>query len=458
MTTPVRRRLPPPTRGAAALVVVMVLFFILSLVAAYSSRNLIFEQRTSANYYRATKAFEAAEAGLEWALAQLNGGRIDSACVTPSPADPTASTFRERYLEIDPATGVIGVRPQAGDGPGPRLIRAACVRGAADWECSCPSDGSAPALAAPAGVIATSTFLVSFEEVGARPGLVRVVAQGCSNFDATCLIGAPSGADANAEVSALVALAPALTQAPLASLTVRGELVPDNAQFLATHPDAVAVNSGGSAHDPDIVMPPGTPSFDVGARLRLVSDNDLTLAAITPEGGLGAGERMFLGLFGVAPAAYRLQPAVIRVSCTDNCAAVLGAAAAANPGRVLWVDGDLSLGAADDLTLGSPGAPVVLVIDGNLQLASGSRAAMHGLMHLRGGSLLADAGADVTFIGAVVAEGEDGGVNDGLLTIQGEPRFVYDIDLVQHAQDLVARRALDFGSFARVPGSWRDFR
>ena len=66
-----------PQRGAAALVVVMMLFFIMSLVAAYASRNLIFEQRTSANNYRSTQAFEAAEAGLEWAIAMLNGGRID---------------------------------------------------------------------------------------------------------------------------------------------------------------------------------------------------------------------------------------------------------------------------------------------------------------------------------------------------------------------------------------------
>ena len=51
-------------RGAATLVVVMVLFFIISMVAAYTSRNLIFEQRTSANQYRSTQAQEAAEAGL----------------------------------------------------------------------------------------------------------------------------------------------------------------------------------------------------------------------------------------------------------------------------------------------------------------------------------------------------------------------------------------------------------
>jgi hypothetical protein len=34
----------------------MLLFFIISMVAAYTSRNLIFEQRTSANQYRSTQA------------------------------------------------------------------------------------------------------------------------------------------------------------------------------------------------------------------------------------------------------------------------------------------------------------------------------------------------------------------------------------------------------------------
>ena len=48
-----------PTRGAATLIVVMLLFFIMSMVAAYTSRNLIFEQRTSANQYRSSQAFEA---------------------------------------------------------------------------------------------------------------------------------------------------------------------------------------------------------------------------------------------------------------------------------------------------------------------------------------------------------------------------------------------------------------
>ena len=59
-------------RGAASLVVAMILLFGMTMVAFYANRGLLFEQRTSANQYRATSAFEVAEAGLEWATARLN--------------------------------------------------------------------------------------------------------------------------------------------------------------------------------------------------------------------------------------------------------------------------------------------------------------------------------------------------------------------------------------------------
>ena len=92
----VARGASPWTRqsGAASLIVVMILFFILSLVAAYTNRSLIFEQRTASNQYRSTQALEAAEAGVEWALAMLNSGRITATCApSVTVADPS---FRQR--------------------------------------------------------------------------------------------------------------------------------------------------------------------------------------------------------------------------------------------------------------------------------------------------------------------------------------------------------------------------
>jgi Tfp pilus assembly protein PilX len=65
----------PRQQGAAALAVTLVLLFITTLVAAYAHRNHLFELSASTNQYRATQAFEAAEAGLEWTIALLNDPR-----------------------------------------------------------------------------------------------------------------------------------------------------------------------------------------------------------------------------------------------------------------------------------------------------------------------------------------------------------------------------------------------
>src|SRR5690242_1966024 len=127
---------PCPTRsqrGAAALVVTMLLLFAMVLVAVFANRQLMFEQRSAANQVRSTLAFEAAEAGLEWAVAQLNTNRrIDATC-QPS-ADPAAASFRSRYLAIARGTGLI--TPTTWNQAGTAIaLQAACVRAGDGWTC-----------------------------------------------------------------------------------------------------------------------------------------------------------------------------------------------------------------------------------------------------------------------------------------------------------------------------------
>jgi Tfp pilus assembly protein PilX len=110
----------------------MVLFLIVSMVAAYASRNLIFEQRTSANQYMSTQAMEAAEAGIEWAISMLNHGRIDASCVSSTVL--TNTTFRERSLNIAAADGRI-TRVEADGVP----AQATCVWNGNAWDCACPT-------------------------------------------------------------------------------------------------------------------------------------------------------------------------------------------------------------------------------------------------------------------------------------------------------------------------------
>lgn len=439
-------------QGAAALVVVMMLFFIMSLVAAYASRTLIFEQRTSANNYRSTQAFDAAEAGLEWAIAMLNGGRIDAAC--NASADSTHNSFRERYLDMG-ADGRLTARAWLDAGEEARLLPS-CVLGSSGWNCSCPNAGD-PSLSAPANSATAPTFRVHFEALGGEPSLIRVFSKGCKGFGSQCFSGAASAADAEAEVIAVLGLAPALTQTPTAAITVRGALDAPNADFVNPDTTGIAVNAGGLANAPRVTGPAGMSAASVQS--TLVVAEDPSLSGVTPAGGMSPGEMMFLATFGMPPAAFRVQPAVVRLSCGDDCATALQDAAARFPGRMIWIDGDLNLGASTVLDLGSAAAPLLLVVNGNVNWAAGSNVLVHGLLYVRGASW-SSVGAAATVVGAVIAEGDAsiGPPDEGRFTITGEPRFVFDAAIVDHLKKVQARRVFDFGSFARMPGSWRDFR
>lgn len=440
-------------RGAAALVVVMILFFIISLVAAYASRNLIFEQRTSANNYRSTQSFDAAEAGLEWAIAMLNGGRIDSTCV--SSADPANNSFRDRYLRIIDDAGRLDARRWMNGGTEAALLPN-CVRDGSSWSCSCPTSGN-PVLAAPAGTAGTPAFRVEFSAVASQPHLVRVFVRGCSNWGTPCIDSASNRSEANAEVNALVGLAPALTQTPVAAITVRGPLDAPDAVFVNPDRVGLAVNAGGAVAVPPVAGPPGMPSAQ--AQSALVVADDVSLSGLPTAGALSKGEMMFLAGFGMPPSAFRVQAAVRRIVCGDDCAVALQDAAARFPGHVLWIDGDLNLGAGSALDLGSSAQPALVVVDGNVDLTAGASMVLRGVLWVRGASWTS-AGAAATVIGAAVAEGDAavGPPDEGRFTITGTPRFVFDAATMDHLKKAQARSVFDFASFTRLPGSWRDFR
>src|SRR5512144_72588 len=97
--------------GGVTLFVVIVMAIAMLATILFTNRTLVFEQRASANQYRATIALEAAEAGLEWGTAMLNKGvKIDASCANSTVT--TDTRFFERYLTIDPTSGAL--TPKAG--------------------------------------------------------------------------------------------------------------------------------------------------------------------------------------------------------------------------------------------------------------------------------------------------------------------------------------------------------
>jgi len=443
--TPAPRR-PPAPRGAASLIVVMLLFFLMALVAVYTSRNMIFEQRTSANQYRSSQAFEAAEAGLNWALAQLNGGRIDTACLHTT--DTTQTSFRARYIDTIDALGNVTLKDWTTPAGTNAALMPSCIFDpqANIWRCDCPN-AAAPTLPSVTAAGAKPIFRVRFEYLSAAPNtrrdVIRIVSAGCSRADPACLAEIPSAppGDAMAIVSALVTLRSGLSTVPGAALTALGNVSGGAGPLRLTNLDpatqGTTVLSGGDvtgtvAHS----SLPGTPAEEsVGARdTRLI--------------GFASGARMFGALFGMAPATYSDQPGAVRLDCAAGCNSVtVNAAAAQSPGKMIWISGDLnmngSIGAAP--TPGSlaaselaAGRPVMMVVTGSATLSAGT---LFGVIH----SLAAtwDRGVGTAVVrGALVGGGDFGG--------SGNQQVIYEPEILN---ELRTRS----GTFVRVPGGWRDF-
>ncbi len=413
-------------RGAAALAVSLLLLFAMVLAALFANRHLVFEQRGSANQLRSTLAFEAAEAGLEWALAQLNTNRRIGADCLPS-ADPAATSFRSRYLTIAHGTGLIAPTTWSQAGAAAAL-QAACVRSGNGWACSCPAQGL-PTLPAPAGAKPAAAFVLQFLPA-TKAGVVRLAATGCTSLAGACLAGSTTRADASAKVELALGLAGGLRTPPAATVTTRGAFDAALASIGLHNPDpatGIAVDAGGpiTADQMRLTTPAGA------SKAGALVGNDGALAALDAE-------RLFAALFGVDKSHWQSQPAVTRIDCAGDCSAALVAAIEAAPdGVLIQVDGDLSL--AGPLTLGSAQRPVAIVVAGAARLDGAI--ALTGLLYA--GALQWTNTVGGAYVrGALVSEAGYQG--------NGTPELFYDSAVL----DLLTHRA---GSFARVNGSWRDF-
>ena len=414
-------------RGAAALIVTMVLFFAMLLVAAFANRNLVFEQRIATNQYRSTQAFEAAEAGLEWALAQLNSpARVGADCLPSS--DPAAPSFRERFLSRQIGTNGFSGNTWA-NGAASTPLQPTCVRSDAGWACSCPAQGH-PNLTMPIAPGLHPAFTLQFA-AGGKPGIVKVVSRGCTSLAGACAPGGTTAADASARVEVALGLLPALGTPPAAPLTARGRI--NTPAALGVHnPDAasggLALHVGGGVNAPLIrVTPPaGTPVAEASAA------NDAALSGLTPE-------HFFSAYFGLDKAGWKNQPGVQTLACSGNCGAALTEAVQASGGSpMLWVDGDLTLDGP--LALGTPQQPVVLVAGGAIRFSGAVR--VHGVVYGTSMSWDNATAPGALLRGALITEGDVQGT--------GAPDLFYDAALLAVLKG-------SGGSFARVAGSWRDF-
>ncbi|MEO8080340.1 MAG: PilX N-terminal domain-containing pilus assembly protein [Caldimonas sp.] len=412
--------------GVASLAVVILLFFAMTIVVVFTHRALLTEQRIAENQVRSTQAAEAAEAGLEWAIARLNdAARVDAACLPGDDADVPAS-FRDRYFPFDVTTRTF-VPAVWNDGGTLRPLQAACVRDDSGWTCHCPT-GGAPVLAGAASGRTAPAFSLEFA-AGARPGIVRVVSTGCTRSSGVCSSTSETAREASVRVEVALALVPGLRAAPAAALTVRGTVSAGNAQLGVHNRDGasgLAVHAGGSVSASAL-------------RLGLAAGSSSADSVVANDPGLSGldDDAFFARYFGMTRAAWSTQPAVVRIACDGPCGAAI-AAAVAKGASLIAVEGDLDIDGP--LRLGSVERPVVVVASGMARL--NGDVAVNGVLFAAGIAWRNAAGPEALIRGAVVSASDYGG--DAAADID------YDAAVLEHLQ-----RAT--GSLARVSGSWKDF-
>lgn len=414
-------------RGAATLVIVMMMFLIMALLAAYANRSLLFEQRVSNSYYRASLSQDMADAAIEWALAMLNGPATDAQCL---PVATDGVRFADRYLQITPEDRGIKTPPSG--------IAADCVRTAAGWTCRCPDRGARVAPEAVNDERLVPSFGVEFGAVTPnRAGTFLVNGYGCTNS----IVDTCRSAERNtreyqglSHQQAVLALVSAVRSPPAAPLVVVGDVVAGGSGGLGLHnTDArtggLLLTAGGEVTgllESRLESVPGT------APGAAWIQEDRTLKPLA--GGEADIFRMFLG---ASADRYREHPSLRVVRCNGGCGPALDAAYKAG-GRILWVDGPLVIGS--NISLGSATDPVVVIATGDVTLTG--PLALTGLLATQGHLAWTNTGGLSSLItGAVLVQGDMQAT--GAMDILYEPRVI----------DQLRNRV---GSYVRVPGSWTD--
>ncbi len=429
-----------PARGAALLVVTFLLLFLMALVVLYMNRSLLFEQKSSASLERSTRAFELAEAGLEWGLANLNNPlRLDSSCTPLTDPKVAGTDFRTRYINPAEQPTRFAIPPSS---------RASCtVNSVANTlSCSCPAPGTAPVL----GSADAGRFTVQFNQLAADPLAVELVARGCTSADPQC--GDVSGAaDATAVSRLAVKLVSTFGRAPPATMAAGGFIeVGGNLTVVNTDhaSNGVTINSGSTVtagSGTTVVTLPGTPTA------MSILDNDPTLSALS---SLDAdGDRFFQSFFSKDMETFRNQTLTKVILATDCGSAIecgeLVASYIDQGYQQFWLYPDVTFTSSrlpETGTLGTESRPVFIATAGSLELKAAITA--YGMFYAasRDATQTWDytGSGTATVFGAFVTRGN---FNKG----SGSLNLIYNPRLF----GLGGGRPV--GTLVRVPGSWRDF-
>lgn len=443
-------------RGAAALIVSVLLLMGMSLVAFFANKGMIFEQRTSANQYRSTKAFEMADAGVEWAIARLN----DPLTLTANSCVPATGagliSFRDRYIRptaADASHTTGWLQPLSTAYPGCQIDPAS-----GNPSCGCPSTGAA--------TLATSSqprFRVQFNLVTSPVSdllAVEIVSRGCTNGDPCDPTQSADSSDGTAIARVILKIRPTLPTIPGAGLisgsttVVSGSL---NVINTDTASNGITINTGSTVQLTGGTVVQTLPGTSPTASIL---DNDPSLLQLTNADA--NGELFFSSYFGEGFSDYQsnLETKVITAGASNNAAnGTCGNATDCGSAVSYWIDkGYTQFWVAPDVTfnnsnmpstnggtLGTANKPIALATPSQMTFTGGINA--YGTFYAATTTAVDDltltGGGSANIVGALVSRGDFSRTGNGNISI------IYDANLF-------GGKGAPSGLLVPVPGSWRD--
>lgn len=422
-------------RGFGALAVMMLLLFTSSIVVFYLNRGLIFEQKTSANQLRSTLAFEAAEAGIDWATGMLN--RPYDITTDCSLLATTNTSFRRIYIQTG-WPGNTGVAVNANSRPG-------CKMNGTTLTCSCPAAGSTASL----GTTVQPGFTVVFAAVNdpvsglPDPTAVRITSTGCTAQAAACTPATTGNSDANATVSVVLKLNPTLRAAPSAALTcgtscaVGGSYEIRNTEVSS---NGYLVNAGTT-----ITQGNGTTYQTIPGQpiQNAMIAADSSLSALSSSDPTCTNSAMFKTYFGTTMAEYAASPDVKTIpGCDDanTCGSLMNTAYNQGWRSFYFPDGFALNNSAPFSSLGTTTDGVNIVTPAGINI--NGNITINGLLFSNSANFndLGTGTADIN--GAIISCAAYNNNGNGLLS---------------YTSSALGGTGLKPGLMTRVPGSWRDF-
>ncbi len=340
-----KTQLPLYQRGAAALLISTVLLFAVSLVTLFTSRNVLMEQKISANQNRASQALESAQAGVDFAISYMRVGGADHD--GDGNIDPIAVTDPSGLMSALPTVWVCNYALDADNS------------GTADTtNCDCSTAGNTQADASNLEICSRGA---SDDGTGSR--LIRSRIDGIpllSNGTSHPIVSRTS-VNTNGE-------AKVHNTETNATIWTGAEVSKTNNKFLTFISDGAGSEVGVSNGSANI-------GFDV-------IDQDPALAALT-------GDQFFQSFFTGTKA--EIKATADKISTNDND--IL-------PGKFIWADGNLTIG-SDVGTATS--APAIVVVEGNLRVTGNTD--IYGIIYVMGS---VDVVGTTKIYGSLIGEGAGG--------------------------------------------------